>query len=299
MRISSDFVLQQALTDLRRVQTAFDRVNVQLATGERFQTAGENPQAAARALRLSQSLADYRRLVGNQDRALMALNAENTHLASVQKAFEDALNIAGNANAGLDTDMREGHAVALSGLYTHLLALANGQDGEGRYIFGGTEGTAPPFDAGTVPPTYVGDSRRRVITIAAERGLEVNDPGDAVFLPQGQNVFGLIKDLEAALSSGVGIAAAAAAAADGLEIALDKLSETRNSVAARRLEAESARQTSLAYLARSQMELAETRQVDQMAAALTLQQLLTNLEAARQSSAQVAGLSLFSFLAIS
>src|SRR5690606_14007244 len=62
-----------------------------------------------------------------------------------------------------------------------LLALANSQDGNGDYIFGGYRSQTPPYDGNLAGVTYLGDQGERTVQVSASRYMPVSLPGSAVF----------------------------------------------------------------------------------------------------------------------
>ena len=62
-----------------------------------------------------------------------------------------------------------------------LLSLANTQDGNGQYIFGGFATQTQPFSVSATGATYAGDQGQRQVQIAAGQTVVVGDNGDLVF----------------------------------------------------------------------------------------------------------------------
>ncbi|MNM97455.1 Flagellar hook-associated protein 3 [compost metagenome] len=73
-------------------------------------------------------------------------------------------------------------ATALEGLYNQLLGLANSDDGNGQYLFGGTRSGTAPFTQSTGAGNYIGDTGQQLMQVDVARQMPAGDNGRDVFL---------------------------------------------------------------------------------------------------------------------
>jgi flagellar hook-associated protein 3 FlgL len=191
-RISTLGLHEQAVTAMLQQQARLAKVQQQLTTGHKLTRAADDPGAAAGALALDQALAELNRYGENAKRLTLRLSLEETALASAADVVARVRELAVAANSGSLTDSARGAiAVELRARYEELLALANSGDGAGRYLFGGTQDSQPPFAAAGGGIAYAGDHGQRVIAVAPGMELPDGDPGAEVFqrIRDGNGVF--------------------------------------------------------------------------------------------------------------
>ena len=139
--------------------------------------------------------------------------------------------VAGN-NGTLNASDIASVAQSLSGIRDQVLSLAN-TSYQGQYLFGGSQGSAPPFtlDTTTNPATatYTGDSNLQYVETPNGQKIQVNLPGSSVFGVAGSGVLGALNQLISDFSGG---AATATITADtsALTTALGQLSAQRSTL---------------------------------------------------------------------
>jgi flagellar hook-associated protein 3 FlgL len=146
MRISSNNAYEASVDNLQKRQTALTEAQERLTSGKRVLRPSDDPAAAAVAER---ALAAQRR----SEAQLRALGASRNAMELSETALGDGgellaqarelLMSAGNGSYN-DAD-RASIAQAIRGLRDDLLAVANRQDGAGRYLFGGQGADTPPL----------------------------------------------------------------------------------------------------------------------------------------------------------
>ncbi|MBL7251719.1 flagellar hook-associated protein FlgL [Alloalcanivorax sp. C16-2] len=183
MRISTVTMYEQSLTAMNRQQGEFTRVGQQIATGRRVVNPSDDPQAASRAVQVSQSLAVTEQYADARVSARNALSQEESVLNSVGDAIASAkTQIIRAASDTLSDADRDSVASDLRGIYETLIGQANATDGNGRHLFGGYQDASEPFVRaadGTVD--YVGDGNVRQQRIDASRVMPVTDNGETIF----------------------------------------------------------------------------------------------------------------------
>ncbi|MFO8044931.1 MAG: flagellar hook-associated protein FlgL [Halomonas sp.] len=205
MRISTVTMFEQGVNSLNRQQGDFLKVGQQIATGRRVVNPSDDPQAASRALSVSQAKAVTEQYTDSRISARNSLSQVESVLNSVSDAIASAktLLIQG-ANDTLSDADRESVAAELNGIYQTLIGQANATDGNGRYLFGGYQDDAPPFqeiNAGVI--TYEGDTNVRQQRVDATRLMEVSENGDSIFSFKDKNGVeaGLFATFESALDA--------------------------------------------------------------------------------------------------
>lgn len=184
MRISTLTIYDQSVSSLHRQQNGFIDVSQQIASGRRVVRPSDDPQAASRAVGVSQSEAATLQYANARISARNSLSQEESILDSVSDAIAAArtLMIQAASDTLGDTD-RSSVASELKGVLETLIGQANATDGNGRYLFGGYRDDSPPFvrdAAGTV--VYHGDSNMREQRVDASRLMPVADNGNTIFL---------------------------------------------------------------------------------------------------------------------
>jgi flagellar hook-associated protein 3 FlgL len=183
MRISTVTMFEQSMSSMNRQQGEFLKVGQQMATGRRVVNPSDDPQAASRAVRVSQAQAVNQQYTDARISARNALSQQESILNSVGDAVTSAKTLMIQAASGTLTDAdRASTASTLRGIYETVVGQANATDGNGRYLFGGYQDSSEPFvrnpDSSV---SYVGDGNSRQQRIDASRLLNVADSGEAIF----------------------------------------------------------------------------------------------------------------------
>jgi len=196
------------LAALNQDQLAVQQASMEIASGRTVNVPSDNPVAAAL-------------LVENNDEAtfnngyLQSLTVIQGQLSTADSALGSAvtalqrastLGIEG-ANGTLSDSDRASIANELQGIQSELVSLAN-TSYEGRYLFGGTITTIPPFVLNGGSPSgvyYVGNNGINKVSVGGGYTLAVNQPGSQLFSAQGNDVFLALNNLILALQSNVGI----------------------------------------------------------------------------------------------
>ncbi|HET7222870.1 MAG TPA: flagellar hook-associated protein FlgL, partial [Rhodanobacteraceae bacterium] len=183
MRISTQTLYAQSMRSLNQQQAELSHVGQQIASGQRVMRPSDDPQAASRAVQVSQAQAITSEYTDSRVSARNALSMEESVLNSVGDAVTSAKTLMLEAANGTLSDAdRASIASQLQGIYQTVIGQANATDGNGRYLFGGYQDRSAPFvkDAsGNVQ--YVGDTNTRQQRIDASRLMSVDDNGVNVF----------------------------------------------------------------------------------------------------------------------
>lgn len=186
MRISTSALHAQGVANILRNQTLLARTQNELALGTRLISAKDDPGAWARASGLDQHLAQLARYSDNAAVVQHRLGLEENALISVTEALNRVRELALQANnATTSAEARVSISQEMQARLGDLLALANSDDGQGRYIFSGTADAASPFSLNALGATYSGNGSTRLVDVGPERSVALGDAGDNVFMNLG------------------------------------------------------------------------------------------------------------------
>jgi flagellar hook-associated protein 3 FlgL len=208
MRITQGLAQSQFLSAITTLQSSINQTQNHMSTSLSFNTASENPSAAGSVNNYKQALAQSQQYATNASSAQTNLSTEDNALAQVQTQLQSLRTLALEANSGTLTNTnRAAIATQAVQIQNSLLALANTQNGNGEYIFGGFASQTQPFTISPTGATYNGDQGQRQVQIAAGQTLADGDNGDTVFnaIPTGNGTFTVNA---AALNTGSGIVGA-------------------------------------------------------------------------------------------
>jgi flagellar hook-associated protein 3 FlgL len=232
MRVDPNYVINlTAAVDQSASQE--DTLTSELSSGLRVASLSDDPVAVAQSTLFGSSIAKDDSFVqtasGESSRLQVADSALGDVVTQVTSALSTA--VAGN-NGTLNASDIASVAQKLSGIRDQVLSLAN-TSYQGQYLFGGSQGSAPPFtlDTTTNPATaiYNGDNSVQYVETPAGQKIQVNLPGSAVFGAAGTGVLGVLNQL---ISDFSGAATTATLTADtsALTTALGQLSSQRSTL---------------------------------------------------------------------
>jgi flagellar hook-associated protein 3 FlgL len=292
----------RSLAQMGALRESLEGLQNQIATGTRLTRGSEDPAAASRlrTLARTQRLAEVQE--DNADKIARDLDEAGDEVLGVANLLSRARELA--IRAANDTTGENGRAAIaeeIAQLELELFNRANAQTLTGEPLFAGTA-SGPAFTRapdGTV--TYTGNSEVATVSVAPGTDLERGLTGAQIFEFEvggaPTNAFAVLADLSAALQPGnPDPAAAARAAIDGLDVALDATTRSQTVLGTRLawVEVIQDAQTQRALnRAEQQSDLGDT---DLGEAIARLQQTLTALEASQSSFTRVANLSLFNAL---
>ncbi|AGW92741.1 MULTISPECIES: flagellar hook-associated protein FlgL [Cupriavidus] len=183
MRVASSTLYQQGLASMNYQQGSLLHIQQQLGTGRRILTPSDDPVGATRALGVSQAQAVNGQYATSRNQANIALSAEENALQSVTTITQNIQTLLVQAGNGTMSDSdRASVATSLEGLYNQLLGLANSDDGNGQYLFGGTRSGNAPFTQSTGAGNYIGDTGQQLLQVDVARQMPAGNNGREVFM---------------------------------------------------------------------------------------------------------------------
>lgn len=179
MRISTTWQHQIGVNQMLNQQGKLTDTQLKMASGKKYLTPSENPQAAASLIDFNQRIKVYDQYQNNVGVVKQRLGQENS---SIDAGINIIMRIRELTVQGLnDTNQgaaREHLASEIDQLNEQLRNIANTQDPSGEYIFSGYASNKPAFDSSYA---YQGGQTARNLAIGPERTMADGDTGDTVF----------------------------------------------------------------------------------------------------------------------
>jgi flagellar hook-associated protein 3 FlgL len=207
-------ILPDLLAGLNQARQQLNQADLELASGRSINEPSDNP-AGTSALILNhaaQSQTDtYQQNVSDLQSKLQIADSS---LNSAVSVIDQAISLGVEAGNGtLSNGDRQAIAQQLSGIQQQLVGIGNTTAG-GTYLFAGTQVETAPFtvnSAAAAGVTYNGNSSVTSVQIANGQSVNVNVPGDQLFLNPSGSVLGSINQLITAVQNNSGISAAVTA----------------------------------------------------------------------------------------
>ncbi|HEX4576183.1 MAG TPA: flagellar hook-associated protein FlgL [Edaphobacter sp.] len=232
MRVDPNYIsnLAAALNQSTQKEVA---LTSELSSGLRVASLSDGPVAVAQSTLLGSSIAKDDTFVQTASSESSRMQVTESTLGEVVTQITSALSTAVRGNNGtLNASDLASVAQALSGIRDQVLSLAN-TSYQGQYLFGGSQGSAPPFtlDTSTNPATavYNGDSSVQSVETPNGQKIQVNLPGSAVFGAAGSGVLGALNQLISDFSGGA-TTAALTTDTNALTTSLGQLSSQRSTL---------------------------------------------------------------------
>ncbi len=227
MRVNPD-MSGDMLRALAHSQEVESKALQEISSGRRISGPSDDPAAMAALVQnhsqqiwndqFSQSLAGIK----------SQLQMADSTLASVVTGLQRAVTLGVEGATGtLSQTDRDAVAAEVLGIRDSVLSLANSSF-NGAFLFAGTQNAKAPFQVDstvTAGVSYLGNSTSSHVEVGENRTMQINAPGDQIFLnPQG-SVFESLNTLMSALKSGDGDAISSATS--NVRAAFDQVSAQR------------------------------------------------------------------------
>ena len=183
MRISTQSFYARSMNDIGSQQQQLFRIQQQLAAESKFLTPADDPVASARALGVSDTLAQSSQYATSRGRATLSLSREEDALKSATEILQNVKTLVVQAGNGTLSDAdRASLATAMQSNLDQLVNVANADDGNGQFLFAGYKSANPPFVAqGGGGVQYMGDQGQRLMQVDVARQMSAADDGRSVF----------------------------------------------------------------------------------------------------------------------
>lgn len=211
MRVTDSLIQSQFLAAVSSLESNLAQTQNEISSSSSFTTAAGNPAAAGAVNNYTQALAQSQQYVTNSNAAQTRLSTEDNALSQVQSALQSLRDLALEANnSGLSDQDRSAIATQATQIQNTLLGLANTQDGNGEYLFGGFSTGTQPFSLTSTGATYNGDQGQRMVQIGPGQTIPDSDNGNAVFqqIKTGNGTFNVTEPTGAPANTGTGVVGA-------------------------------------------------------------------------------------------
>ncbi len=157
-------------------------VQNQMATGQKVNKPSDNALATNEALRLDAVIARTRQYNTNIISGNSFLSLSDGTLSNMHALLNSAKSLTVSSASETTThEMRQANTVEIQSTLTEIISLANAEEA-GRYLFGGTETTEPPYEiVGTRYVYYKGNEESIKIQSDAATYTNINSTGSEVF----------------------------------------------------------------------------------------------------------------------
>ncbi len=228
MRITQSMLVGNFLKNLNNNYRIMDTIQEQLSTGKRINRPSDDPVGIVSSLRLRAGLTETEKYLNNIEDARAWLDTTDIALGQATDLLHKARELTINgADDALSQQARDALAKEIQQLRDQMIQVAN-MTHDGRFVFGGFKTITPPF---TAAGAYTGDNGSITYEIGVNVSMQVNIPGDAVFI-NAQNVFQLLTAIEADLTAG-NTASLSGVRLGELDTAIDNILSMRSEVGAK------------------------------------------------------------------
>jgi flagellar hook-associated protein 3 FlgL len=193
------------------VQAQLDRQDAELASGRSINAPSDNP-AGVEALVLNHAAsAQSDTFQQNISDLTGRLQTADSALGTAVTAVNQAISLGVEAgNSSLSDQDRQAIVANLQSIQQQLVAIGN-TSYSGTFLFSGTQVDTQPFALDAASPTgvtYSGNSSVNSVEIANGENVNVNTPGDQLFLNPSGSLLGSINSLITAIQTNTGISTA-------------------------------------------------------------------------------------------
>jgi flagellar hook-associated protein 3 FlgL len=204
MRVDPTYVTN-LVSALDGAQGREQQLTQELSSGIRFNALGDDPAAAGRNVLLLNQIQRDDSFTQTSSLVTGQLQVADSALGSVVAQLTQAIALATSANNGtMNASDVQSIGAQISGILREVEALANSSY-QGQYIFAGGQTMTVPFaTSGATSPavtTYNGDSDVNYLVTPNGQTIQLNVPGDKIFLGA-SSVFGVLNSLVADFASG-------------------------------------------------------------------------------------------------
>jgi flagellar hook-associated protein 3 FlgL len=234
MRVDPSYITN-LVGSLDEAQSNEQQLTSELSSGVSITSLGQNPVGAGENVVLLNQIQQDDSFTASSSQVTGQLQVADSALGSVVSELTQAVSLATSANNGtMNPSDVKSIGNQISGILDEVQSLAN-TSYQGQYIFGGGQtGTAPFSTSANTSPsvtTYNGDQDVNYLGLPNGQKIQLNVPGDQVFLGTGtSSVFGALNALVADYSSGTVNTSQAVGDTEALGTALNYVSQQRVTV---------------------------------------------------------------------
>ena len=231
MRVDPTYI-RNLVSSLDQTQTSEQQLSFELSSGVSISSLSQNPVGAGENVLLLNQIQQDDSFTQSSNLVTGQLQVADSALGSVVSELTQAISLATSANNGtLNASDVQSIGNQISGILGEIQSLAN-TNYQGQYIFAGSVTGAAPFSTSTVTSpavtNYAGDESLNYLEMPNGQKIQLNVPGNQIFLGSGANsVFGALNALVADYSSGEVNTGQAVNDTEALNSALNYVSQQR------------------------------------------------------------------------
>jgi flagellar hook-associated protein 3 FlgL len=231
MRVDPSYITN-LVSSLDQTQSNEQQLSAELSSGTSITSLGQNPVSAGENVLLLNQIQQDDSFTTSASTVTGQLQVADSALGSVVSELTQAVTLATSANNGtMNSSDVKSISNQIAGVLDEVESLAN-TNYQGQYIFaGGQTGTSPFTTSTTTSPavtSYNGDEDVNYLELPNGQKIQLNVPGDQIFLGTGTNsVFGALNALVADYSSGTVDTSKAVSDTEALGTALNYVSQQR------------------------------------------------------------------------
>lgn len=192
MRVTNKMMADNINAQLFRQTEQMAKTQEHIVTGKRINRASDDPSGMS-------SVLSYRKTISGLEQFSENISSGKLHIDSVDNVLEMATDLLRDAKEiAYDSvpDKRAALAADVAVLREQMLQMANYKI-DGKYAFSGDLTDTEPYNSTTW--NYNGDGGTKDIIIGENMETNLSADGRVIFGPDGDNVFDILNDLEAAL----------------------------------------------------------------------------------------------------
>ncbi|MCF7500713.1 flagellar hook-associated protein FlgL [Pseudoalteromonas sp. L1] len=176
MRISSHQFHLNSIKNIQHNTAEFNKASVQLSTNERISKPSDDPLGAVMLLKLESEIESLSQYQSNMDAVNYALGQQEVQLTGiVNQSYSLQELITTAADGSMGTEQLKALGQEMRVIFQGMLDLMNAQDGEGRYLFSGSETNNKPFIQDAAGDyIYNGDERIREVAVSPDSSVLTN-----------------------------------------------------------------------------------------------------------------------------
>jgi len=231
MRVDPSYV-SNLVVSLDHAQAHEQQLTAELSSGVRVNSLSQDPLASGEHVLLLNQMQQDDSFTQSSNLVQGQLQVADSALGSVVTNLTSAISLATSANNGtMNPSDVKSIANQISGILDEVQSLAN-TSYQGQYIFAGGQTDTAPFATSAVASpavtTYNGDADVNYLESPNGQKIQLNVPGDQIFLGSGANsVFGALNSLVADYTSGTVNTTQAVNDTEALSTALNYVSQQR------------------------------------------------------------------------
>ncbi len=231
MRVDPTYITN-LVSSLDQTQVNEQQLSAELSSGASITSLSQNPVASGENVLLLSQIQQDDSFTQSSNLVTGQLQVADSALGSVVSELTQAISLATSANNGtMNASDVQSIGNQISGILAEVQSLAN-TSYQGQFIFAGGQTSAAPFLTSTATQpavtNYNGDENVNYLVMPNGQKIQLNVPGDQIFLGGGTNsVFGALNALVADYASGTVNTAQAVSDTEALSSALNSVSQQR------------------------------------------------------------------------